>query len=137
MARTSVWLIEAVWDAGGVHSIIQADHRGNVSYEPNAAGRRRLNAALGLALVIPRCYLSTMKVAISLPDPVFSAAEKLAHRMRVSRSQLYAQAIEEYLGKRQDTLITERLNALYASEQNSIDPAMASAQLGAIGHESW
>lgn len=78
-----------------------------------------------------------MKVAISLPDPVFAAAEKLAHRLRVSRSQLYAQAIEEYLGKRQDSLITERLNALYADNQDSIDPALAAAQLGAIGHEAW
>jgi len=78
-----------------------------------------------------------MKVAISLPDPVFSAAEKLAHRMRMSRSQLYASAIEEYLGKRQDALVTERLNAIYTSAQNSVDPAVASAQLGAIGHEAW
>lgn len=78
-----------------------------------------------------------MKVAISLPDPVFSAAEKLAHRLRVSRSQLYAQAIEEYLGKRQDSLITERLNAIYAAEQEALDPALAAAQMGAIGHEAW
>ncbi len=78
-----------------------------------------------------------MKVTISLPDRVFSAAEKLAHRMRVSRSQLYVQAIEEYLDKRQDALITERLNALYASEQNPVDPAMAAAQLRAIDHEAW
>ncbi len=78
-----------------------------------------------------------MKVAISLPDPVFSAAEKLAHRLRVSRSQLYAQAIEEYLGKRQDSLITERLNAIYAGEQEALDPALAAAQMGAIGHEAW
>ncbi|MBL0164470.1 MAG: hypothetical protein IPP82_12740 [Xanthomonadales bacterium] len=78
-----------------------------------------------------------MKVAISLPDPVFTAAEKLAHRLRVSRSQLYAQAIEEYLGKRQDSLITERLNALYAEGQDAIDPALAAAQMGAIGHEAW
>ena len=78
-----------------------------------------------------------MKVAISLPDPVFSAAEKLAHRLRVSRSQLYAQAIEEYLGKRQDSLITERLNAIYATEEEVLDPALATAQIGAIGHEAW
>lgn len=77
-----------------------------------------------------------MKVAISLPDPIFAAAEKLADRMRVSRSQLYAQAIEEFLGKRQDALITERLNALYDSG-NPIDPALAKAQLEAIGHEAW
>ena len=55
----------------------------------------------------------------------------------MSRSQLYAQAIEEYLGKRQDSLVTERLNAVYAAGQEPIDPALAAAQLGAIGHEAW
>ncbi|MFT4257167.1 MAG: hypothetical protein QM599_09470 [Pseudoxanthomonas sp.] len=78
-----------------------------------------------------------MKVAISLPDPVFSAAEDLAQRLRVSRSQLYAQAIEEYLGKREDALVTERLNAVYATEPAAVDPALAAAQLGSIGDEAW
>lgn len=79
-----------------------------------------------------------MKVAISLPDPVFSAAEKLAQRLRVSRSQLYAEAIEEYLGKRQDSMVTEQLNAVYTVEQEPVDPALAAAQLRAIDHhEAW
>ncbi len=78
-----------------------------------------------------------MKVAISLPNPIFSAAEELAHRLRVSRSQLYAKAIEEYLDKRQDALITERLNALYTQNQEPVDPALAAAQLGAVPHEAW
>ena len=78
-----------------------------------------------------------MKVAVSLPDPVFSAAEKLAGRMRISRSQLYASAIEEYLDKRQDALITEQLNAVYAREHGSIDASLVAAQLKAIGHETW
>ncbi|MBS0193394.1 MAG: hypothetical protein JSR34_04045 [Proteobacteria bacterium] len=78
-----------------------------------------------------------MKVAISLPDPVFSAAEKLAHRLRVSRSQLYAQAIEQYLGEREEALVTEQLNAVYAAVNEPIELAVAAAQLGAIGHEAW
>lgn len=78
-----------------------------------------------------------MKVAISLPDPVFSAAEQLAHRLKVSRSQLYAQAIQEYLSKRQDAVVTERLNAVYDAESSDIDAALNNAQLGAIGHEAW
>ena len=78
-----------------------------------------------------------MKVAISLPDSVFSAAEKLAHRLRVSRSELYVRAIEQYLGERQESLVTEQLNAVYAAEQEPIDRAVVAAQLGAIGHEAW
>ena len=44
--------------------------------------------------------MAGMKVAISLPDPVFRAAETLARRLRKSRSQLYAEAIAEYVGAR-------------------------------------
>jgi metal-responsive CopG/Arc/MetJ family transcriptional regulator len=38
-----------------------------------------------------------MKTAISLPDSIFEAAEKLAKRFGISRSQLYANAVTEYL----------------------------------------
>ena len=78
-----------------------------------------------------------MKVAISLPDRVFSAAEKLAARMRVSRSQLYAQALEEYLARRQDSMVTEQLDAVYAVTQEPLDPAFDAAQRDAIDHEAW
>lgn len=57
--------------------------------------------------------------------------------LKVSRSRLYARAIEEYRGKRQDTLVTEQLNAVYATEKSVVDPIVASAWLGAIGHEAW
>ena len=78
-----------------------------------------------------------MKVAISLPDPIFSAAEQLAQKLHVSRSQLYAQALEEYLDKRHDPAVTERLNAVYSARPGSIDPVLVAAQLRAIGHEAW
>ena len=78
-----------------------------------------------------------MKVAISLPDPVFSAAERLAARMRVSRSQLYAQALEEYLARRQDAMVTEQLDAVYAVTQEPLDPACEAVQKDAVGDEAW
>ena len=78
-----------------------------------------------------------MKVAISLPDPIFSAAEGLAQRLCLSRSQLYARAIAEYLDEHRESLITERLNAVHGAGQEPLDPALAAAQLGAIGHETW
>jgi metal-responsive CopG/Arc/MetJ family transcriptional regulator len=77
-----------------------------------------------------------MKIAISVPDPIFSAAERLASRLHVSRSQLYARALEEYLAKRQDGLITEQLNAVHG-EPDQVDPALAAAQLRSLGHEAW
>lgn len=78
-----------------------------------------------------------MKVAISLPDPLFSAAEQMAEQLHVSRSQLYAQALAEYLATRQDSAITQRLNAVYAVGQERVDPALNKAQLGVLGDEAW
>ena len=38
-----------------------------------------------------------MKTAISLPDKTFQEAEKLAKRLRISRSELYARTLEHFL----------------------------------------
>jgi len=38
-----------------------------------------------------------MKIAISIPDPLFEAAEEFVKRMGLSCSQLYAVALQEYL----------------------------------------
>ncbi|MBC8093616.1 MAG: ribbon-helix-helix protein, CopG family [Pseudonocardia sp.] len=38
-----------------------------------------------------------MKIAVSVPDDVFSRADELAADLGVSRSQVYTQALEEYL----------------------------------------
>ena len=65
-----------------------------------------------------------MKVAISLPDPVFKAAELLAQKTRKSRSQLYAEAISEYVGSRSTKAITAKLDAVYARESSDVDIAL-------------
>ena len=56
-----------------------------------------------------------MKTAISLPDPIFHQAESVAKRLGVSRSELYAKALTEYLRKYNDEQITAKFN------NNSVD----------------
>jgi metal-responsive CopG/Arc/MetJ family transcriptional regulator len=51
-----------------------------------------------------------MKTAISIPDPLFQAAERLG----LSRSELYATALREYLQSHREINITQELDALYA-----------------------
>jgi len=79
----------------------------------------------------------SMKIAISLPDPLFSAAEHLAEQLHVSRSQLYAQALAEYLEKRQENVVRERLNAVYGPVSEGVEPAIQKAQLKVLDHEAW
>ena len=51
-----------------------------------------------------------MKTAISLPDKVYREAERHAKRTRKSRSQLYAEALAEYLARHAPDEVTEGMN---------------------------
>lgn len=57
-----------------------------------------------------RGYTYGMKTAISLPDDLFNAAERHARRQRKSRSQLYAEALAEYLARHAPDEVTEAMN---------------------------
>jgi len=78
-----------------------------------------------------------MKVAISLPDPIFEAAEHLAQELHIPRSQLYAEALSAYLSTHSGSAVTSKLNAVYTAESSQVEPALAHAQLQIIDHEAW
>lgn len=78
-----------------------------------------------------------MKVAISVPDPVFDAAERLARQRAVPRSRLFTEALEEYVSRHGSEAITDRLNAVYAIECSGVEQAMAHAQFGSVADEAW
>jgi predicted transcriptional regulator len=78
-----------------------------------------------------------MKVAISVPDPVFAQAEHLARQLKVSRSQLYAEALAAYLGIRGASAVTQKLNDVYEAESSQLDAALEQAQLKSLSHEAW
>ena len=78
-----------------------------------------------------------MKVAISLPDQLFDAAELLADELNVSRSQLYARALSEFIDRRDGAAITEKLNAVYALESSEIDPMLEAMNLEVLRRETW
>jgi metal-responsive CopG/Arc/MetJ family transcriptional regulator len=80
-----------------------------------------------------------MKTAISLPDPLFEAAERLARQLGKSRSQLYAEALRAYLERHRDEDITARLNEIYDAEPElaELDPVLAALQYRSLPKEEW
>jgi len=74
-----------------------------------------------------------VKTVISIPDPLFRSAERLAKRLRISRSRLYAQAIERYVADSQENGVTARLNEVYAESSSGLDPALAALQTRRFG----
>lgn len=78
-----------------------------------------------------------MKTAVSLPDELFEQAEATARRLRVSRSELYAKAIAEFVKQHESSSITQRLNEVYSRHRAKLDPALHRAQLKSLKRESW
>jgi metal-responsive CopG/Arc/MetJ family transcriptional regulator len=77
-----------------------------------------------------------MKIAISVPDGVFEAGEHLARQLGVSRSQLYSDALAQYLTARGAAEVTARLNRIYSADQAEIESALMRAQLETLD-EAW
>lgn len=52
-----------------------------------------------------------MKIAVSIPDPIFAEAEGLAKQLKLSRSKVYARALGEFVANHAPDRITEAMNA--------------------------
>lgn len=78
-----------------------------------------------------------MRTAVSLPDGVFRAAERHARRAKKSRSQLYAEAISEYLARHAPEEVTEGMNRVVDQLKVSTDPFVAAAARRILGRSQW
>ncbi len=81
--------------------------------------------------------LVDMKTAISIPDPVFKAAEQLAKRLGKSRSNLYTEAVSSYIDEHQREGITEALDAIYEKEDGRLDSDIMELQVDSLPEETW
>jgi len=71
-----------------------------------AAGRARATSG------DPSCHTPGMKAAVSIPDQVFAEAERLARRLKKSRSELYSHALREYVARHCPEYVTENLDRI-------------------------
>lgn len=87
----------------------------------------------GITLVI----LAIMKTAISIPDELFKAADQYAKSHGLSRSQLYAEAVAQFLEKHPADHITKQLNEIYSAESAKLDDTIRTMQFSSIDKEEW
>jgi metal-responsive CopG/Arc/MetJ family transcriptional regulator len=78
-----------------------------------------------------------MKTAVSLPDEVFRAAERQARRARKSRSQLYAEALSEYLARHAPDEVTEAMNRVVDQLPEPVDPFVRAAARRILERIEW
>jgi len=65
-----------------------------------------------------------MRTAVSIPDDVYTEAEDLVRRLKISRSALYATALREYLARHDPDSITAALNRVHGDTNEEPDPAL-------------
>jgi len=78
-----------------------------------------------------------MKTAVSLPDSIFDEAERLAHRLNKSRSELYREAIAEYLARHDPEAVTEVLNRIAGAVDTRAELFTSAATRRFFEHTEW
>ena len=68
---------------------------------------------------------------------MFHAAESLAHRLGMSRSQLFREALEAYIASHGDEHVRQALDDVYSTEPSGLDSALAQLQWDSLTDEKW
>jgi metal-responsive CopG/Arc/MetJ family transcriptional regulator len=82
-------------------------------------------------------YLMCMKIVVFIPDSIFKAAEKMAPSLGLSRSEIYAKAVAEYLQKYRNDGVTKKLVEIYSKESSQLDPGINALQSASINEDDF
>lgn len=78
-----------------------------------------------------------MKTAISLPKDVFEKADRLALKARKSRSQIYCEALREYVARHSPDDVTDALNRAMEQIGQTEDKFVTLASARALARAEW
>ena len=78
-----------------------------------------------------------MKTAVSLPDPLYEEADRLARRLGKSRSRLYADALTAYVARHDTDAVTDALNAVCDELDSRLDPDVSAATARMLQQTEW
>jgi len=78
-----------------------------------------------------------MKTAISIPDDIFKVAERLARRTKKSRSQLFSDAVREYVARHASDDVTDAMNRVCAEMDPQPDNFTAAATNRILKRAEW
>ena len=78
-----------------------------------------------------------MKTAVSIPDELFGRAEELAQKTGKSRSQVYQEALLEYLLRRDPEAVTQAMDESLADIDPKPDPWLTEAGRKALERNEW
>ena len=81
-----------------------------------------------------------METAISLPEKLFIRAEEYAKKHGLSRNELYAKAVSEYIrrkSKKERKEIVEKIKEICENIDTSLNPQMRAAAKRILSSSEW
>ena len=78
-----------------------------------------------------------MKTAISLPDSLFHAADSLARRTGMSRSELLCAAVADYIEAHKHDQVWEALDVVYSEQSSQLGEELMRMQTMSLPKEDW
>lgn len=82
-------------------------------------------------------YTFGMKTAVSLSDELFREAERHAKRTGKSRSQMYAEALSEYVARHSPESVTEAMNTVCERLDQADNSFVKAASRRILKRETW
>lgn len=78
-----------------------------------------------------------MKTAVSIPDDIFKKAERLARRMNKSRSQLFSNALADYVARHAPDHVTEAMNQVCDEVGGELDEFTSASSRRTLERVEW
>ena len=78
-----------------------------------------------------------MKTAVSIPDQLYKRAEVFAQRLGKSRSQVYREALADYLDRREPAAVTSALDELAVDLGSTVDDWATEASRRTLERSEW
>ena len=78
-----------------------------------------------------------MKVAVSIPDPIFTEAEALVKQFGTSRSELYRRALGEFISRHAVDPVTRAMNEVVDAVGAGADDFNAEAARRVLKNVEW
>ena len=78
-----------------------------------------------------------MKTAISVPNDVFELSEKLAKKLNVSRSRVFAMGVKKLAEEHDDEEIIASINRVCEKVDTSVDPVLFKMTMLSLPKDEW
>lgn len=78
-----------------------------------------------------------MKTAISVSDEIFELSERLAKRLKVSRSKIFAMGVEKLGHELSNDDLKTKINAVCEKTDTSVEPTIRKYQNREITRGEW